>query len=299
MKILVVGSKGFIGSHCVSFFSNVYEVWECDVSVDYDNKRYSAVDATNADYNELFQSNNFDICINCSGAASVPESITHPHKDFVANTYNVSKQLEAIRKFSPNCKYINLSSAAVYGNPQELPMKEEHQQNPISPYGVHKIISEIICKEYYSFFNVHTINVRAFSVYGSGLHKQLFWDIYKKLIGSDVIELFGTGKETRDFIHVKDLVRALDVIIRNANFDGTAINIGNGRDYEIQYLANIIADIYKTEYHRDVKIKFSSQVRKGDPNRFCADINRLRSLGYESQVSIKEGLKDFYLWANH
>jgi dTDP-glucose 4,6-dehydratase/UDP-glucose 4-epimerase len=135
MKILVIGSKGFIGSACVNYFSNQYDVWQADVVVDYTTPKYLLLDATNANYEEIFSVEQFDVCINCSGAASVPDSINHPQRDFTLNVFTIFKQLDAIRLKSPNCKYIHMSSAAVYGNPETLPISENHPLNPISPYG--------------------------------------------------------------------------------------------------------------------------------------------------------------------
>ncbi len=100
MNILIIGSKGFIGSHCVKYFSKKHNVWECDVVPDYVSKNYFIVDATNADYNDIFQQQEFDVCINCSGASSVPDSIEKPQRDFILNTVNVYKQLDAIRRFN-------------------------------------------------------------------------------------------------------------------------------------------------------------------------------------------------------
>ncbi|MBL4663625.1 MAG: SDR family oxidoreductase, partial [Flavobacteriaceae bacterium] len=180
MKILIIGSKGFIGSHCVSFFSKEHEVWECDVVSDYVTPKYFLIDATNANFNEVMLSESFDICINCAGAASVPDSIKNPLRDFELNVAQVFKQLDAIRQHNPTCKYINFSSAAVYGNPTYLPIDESHPLNPISPYGNHKKMAEEICTEFFENFEIQTCSLRVFSAYGPGLQKQLFWDLYKK-----------------------------------------------------------------------------------------------------------------------
>ncbi|HAT66577.1 MAG TPA: dTDP-glucose 4,6-dehydratase, partial [Flavobacteriaceae bacterium] len=149
MNILIIGSKGFIGSHCVRHFAMEHDVWECDVVTDYNNDQYFLIDATNASFDEVFASQAYDVCINCSGAASVPDSIKNPQRDFMLNVTNVFKQLDAIRKHQPRCKYINLSSAAVYGNPKSLPIAENHQLQPISPYGNHKKMAEEVCKDFY------------------------------------------------------------------------------------------------------------------------------------------------------
>src|SRR5687768_12482309 len=118
MTLLVIGSKGFIGSHMYNYLHGAgHKVYGCDVLVDYNDQNYYQVDATNATYDELFASHKFNGCINCSGAASVPDSLVHPLRDFHLNTNNVYLILDAIRRHRPECKFINLSSAAIYGNP--------------------------------------------------------------------------------------------------------------------------------------------------------------------------------------
>ena len=125
-KILIIGSKGFIGSHLVSYFHEMsVEVWGADVIVDYETTEpYFLIDASNPGFHEVFKDNEYDICINCAGAANVSDSIEHPYRDFQLNTSIVFNLLEAIRTYQPACKFINLSSAAVYGNPGTLPVQE-------------------------------------------------------------------------------------------------------------------------------------------------------------------------------
>ncbi|HEU4610026.1 MAG TPA: NAD-dependent epimerase/dehydratase family protein, partial [Chitinophagaceae bacterium] len=83
MKILIIGSKGFIGSHVLQYFSAKEGIicWGCDVVVDYVAERYILLDSTNSDFNEILEEHVFDVCINCSGAASVPDSLQHPFRD--------------------------------------------------------------------------------------------------------------------------------------------------------------------------------------------------------------------------
>ncbi|BAO74408.1 NAD-dependent epimerase/dehydratase family protein [Winogradskyella sp. PG-2] len=293
MNILIIGSKGFIGSHCVNYFSREHYVWQCDVGVDYSASNYTQVDATNADFTELFQFNKFDVCINCSGAASVPNSIENPQRDFMLNVVNVYKQLDAIRKYNLDCKYINLSSAAVYGNPKRLPINETHPLNPISPYGFHKKMSEEICKQFYDIYGLSTCSLRIFSAYGEGLKKQIFWDLYKKTVTNKRIELFGTGYESRDFIYVKDLVRSIDIIINNSDFKNDIVNIANGKELQIRYVVN---EFYK--YFPDkFEVTYKGENRIGDPINWVADISKLQSLGYEQNVKLVEGLNNYYQWA--
>lgn len=292
MKILIIGSKGFIGSHCVAYFSKNHEVWQCDVVTDYNTSNYFLVDATNANYNEIFQANAFDVCINCSGAASVPDSIKNPQRDFMLNTVNVFKQLDAIRKYNAECKYINLSSAAVYGNPESLPINENQNLQPISPYGVHKKMAEDVCKMFYDNYVLKTASLRLFSAYGEGLKKQLFWDLHKKAASTNNVSLYGTGNESRDFIHVKDVVNAIDVVIQNATFKNTILNVATGIESEIKE----VAKTFYRYYNPAVKIDFQGQNRKGDPINWVADIAQLKALGFKANVDITSGLKKLAEW---
>jgi len=292
MKILIIGSKGFIGLHCLHYFAAVHEVWQCDVVADYVSKNYYIVDATNADYNDIFQSEKFDICINCSGAASVPDSIKNPQRDFTLNVVNVFKQLDAIRKFNKECKYINISSAAVYGNPKKLPIKESHTLNPISPYGTHKIMAEQVCQSFFQNFGVHTISLRVFSAYGPGLKKQLFWDLYHKMNTNKKVELYGTGEETRDFIYIKDLLNAIDCIINKASFNAEIVNVSNGLEHKIK---DVVKFFYK-HITPDVDVIFTGDERKGDPSFWKADITLLKSYGHTQNYSIKKGIKNYIEW---
>ena len=293
MKLLVVGSKGFIGSHCWLFFKqNGFETYGCDVVVDYNAENYFCINPTNADYQQIFSHHYFDCCINCSGAASVPDSFKEPARDFFLNTVNVARLLEAVRTYTPNCKFINLSSAAVYGNPSKIPVSEFSEQSPISPYGVHKLFAEKLCEEYYHFFNINTCSLRIFSAYGPGLKKQLFWDLFQKSKNKNTIELFGTGEESRDFIYVDDINRAIKLIIEKGTFTGNVINLASGIETSIKEAVNFFYKElgWKGEY------EFLGEERKGDPLRWNADIGILRSLGFKPSFTLNEGLRNYIEW---
>lgn len=294
MTILIIGSKGFIGQHLKKFLiSNNHKVWGADVVVDYAHpEQYFLIDASNADYHSIFQQSSFDLCINCSGAASVPDSLQHPLRDYNLNAANVFKLLDAIRLHQPNCKFINLSSAAVYGNPKILPVTEQAVVAPVSPYGFHKLMSEKICEEFFRFFGIATCSLRIFSAYGEELKKQLFWDLFQKAKTGEAISLFGTGKESRDFIYIHDLVQAIYLVAQHADFTGQAINIGNGEEIFIE-------DCVQTFYgffDAPVQFSFNGQGRAGDPNNWAADIKALQDLGYKKQYHLAEGLKSYYEW---
>ena len=121
---LIIGVKGFTRIEVVDYLVQKGKVvYGADVVVDYGVSNYYQIDATNSDYSYIFSRKQFDICINCSGAASVPDSLNNPMRDYLLNSVNVFKILDSVRKYNPNCRVINLSSAAVYGNPESLPVK--------------------------------------------------------------------------------------------------------------------------------------------------------------------------------
>jgi dTDP-glucose 4,6-dehydratase/UDP-glucose 4-epimerase len=294
MRVIIIGSKGFIGQNLSSYLiEHGHEVWGADVIVDYVNsERYFLIDASNSDFYSVFQDPIYDICINCSGAASVPESIINPLRDYYLNTANVFRILEAIKKFQPKCKFINLSSAAVYGNPKHLPIKENVNPNALSPYGYHKLQAEQICKEFYKFYGIPTCSLRIFSAYGNGLQKQIFWDLYEKAKTGIPFTLLGTGNESRDYIYILDLVKAIELISELSNFEADVINVANGKEILIKDAVSIFFSFFKT----DIAYSFSGETRKGDPNNWVANISKLTALGYESTFNIETGLKEYYNW---
>lgn len=296
MNILIIGSRGFIGSHCADYFRSQagYEVWECDVIIDYDKPRYMFVEAVDSDFSEVFEGKDFDVCINCSGAANVPFSLERPLNDFQLNTLNVFKILDAIRRISPECKFINLSSAAVYGNPVSLPIDERQPVAPVSPYGEHKAMAERICSEFARFWDVRTCSVRIFSAYGPGLRKQLLWDIYKKTVQTetDTVELFGTGRETRDFIYISDLTRLLHALIKSAPFHGEVINAASGRQTSVDTIARLLLAALGCEK----QVVYRGTNRKGDPLNWEADISMARSFGFLPRTTIEKGIKQVAQW---
>lgn len=292
MKILIIGSKGFIGSRCRELLGRSYSTFGCDVVADYADTDYYLIDPTNANYRELFRENQFDACINCSGAASVPDSLRHPMRDFELNTANVFRMLDAIRQYNPECRFINISSAAVYGNPDSLPINESMHLEPISPYGRHKMYSEQICDEFYRTYGLQTASARVFSAYGPGLRKQLFWDLDKMMTSSPSVILFGTGAESRDFVYIDDIIIALGLILEKGTFTSEKYNIASGTESEIRDAA----ELFKEVSGHSAAISFSNEFRKGDPQRWRADISLISSLGFQPSFPLKDGLKKYVEW---
>ncbi len=294
MKILVVGAAGFIGAHLVEYFLKRGDyVTGCDiVNVDCAAHQFFVIDPKQQDFSNLFKKNIYDFCINASGSASVTFSIENPAEDFRLNVSNVNSLLHAIRVFNPGCSFINFSSAAVYGNPKVLPIHENTPLSPLSPYGFHKMISEQICFEFYKLYKIKTISLRVFSAFGPELKKQLFWDLYNKSKTSKSIRLFGTGRESRDFIYISDLCLAVDMLMKNAKFCGQAINIASGTEISI----SDVAGKFLNAIDPSLTFTFSGEEKKGDPTNWRADISELKKLGFVSQTSFDEGITQMLSW---
>jgi UDP-glucose 4-epimerase len=294
MKILVIGSSGFIGSHlCRYFMGERHEVTGCDIKPPVnDELSFILIPNDNQDFSGVFDKEPYDICINASGSASVPYSITNPAEDFRLNVTNVYLLLHKIRKHQPACRFLNFSSAAVYGNPDSLPIIESMSSAPLSPYGFHKMLSEHICNEFYKLYQISTCCLRVFSAYGPGLRKQLFWDLVQKAKISETVELFGSGFESRDFIYIDDLVSAVDIILLKASFTGEAINVAGGKEINIRHVAETFLNYYKP----GAEVKFSGIAKPGDPLNWVADISKLKTLGFDLHVSFEEGVKRYCDW---
>lgn len=292
MKILIIGSKGFIGSSCVRIFSSQHEIYGCDVVTDYVSTNYLQVNATNADFKDIFKQHRFNACINCSGAASVPDSFKYPVRDFALNTFNVVKILEAIKELQPDCKFINLSSAAVYGNPKTLPITEDVPLSPLSPYGWHKKQAEELVTEYARFFGLKTCSLRLFSVYGPGLRKQLFWDLHVKIMQASEIELWGTGNESRDFIYIDDVVKAMEFTLEKADFKGECINVADGEETSVNY----IAKLFQQNHYKQFSFVFGGQQSPGYPINWCADISKIKAFGFQPKTTLTQGLENYISW---
>lgn len=292
MKILIIGSNGFIGSHCVDYFTaNGFEVFQADVNQSTERNFYK-IERQNSDFSAPFKEHQFDVCINASGSAHVGFSFEKPSKDFELNVANVQKLVVAIRDYNPDCKLINFSSAAVYGNPQSLPIIENSSCKPLSPYGFHKLQSELLLTEYHKFFGLNTCSLRVFSAYGPRLKKQLFWDLYQKVLQGGEVSLFGTGKETRDFIYIDDLMQIMDLVIQHSPFKGSIYNVGS----QVETTIAEATHFFLNEFSPKKEAIFTGEVKVGDPNNWLADMENLKKYGFKPQFNLTLGLKKYAEW---
>ena len=292
-RVLVTGAKGFIGSHIYQLYKEKgYEVIGWDIFCE-DTYECMAVDMRDFDaVRRQLSAAKPDIIIHCAGLADVRKSVENPEIDYESNVTATHNLLFALQSENlQNCRVVFLSSAAVYGNPDRLPISENAPLNPLSPYALHKIMCEDICRFFHMHHNLDVKIVRIFSAYGIGLKKQLFWDMACKVKKEQRLNMFGTGNESRDYINIVDLVNAVRIIAEKAPFDEIVYNVANGEEVTIRQAVELFA-----KYSNTKEINFNGVVREGEPLNWCADISRLLDLGYKKSVCIEDGIKGYVEW---
>jgi UDP-glucose 4-epimerase len=275
MTVLVTGHNGFLGRYIMT------AVGERSGRVMGVGRPTTEIPSTSFD--QLLAEVKPSVVIHCAGPASVPSSFADPHADHAGSV----SVLEAVLDRVGDAKLLLVSSAAVYGQPETLPVTEHATPAPISPYGIHRLEGEDLarCRA------EHLAVARVFSAYGEGLRRQVLWDVASQALDGRSIELDGTGAESRDFIHARDVAAALAVIVDKAPFDGETFNVGTGSETTIARLASLI-----TKELEAPPARFTGVLRIGDPARWQADITRLRQLGFAPSVSIEDGARAYARW---
>ncbi|MBD2260789.1 NAD-dependent epimerase/dehydratase family protein [Pseudanabaena sp. FACHB-2040] len=297
-SVLVTGVAGFIGRYVSRYFSQ--QGWAV---IGIDNSppenaplanlaAYQPLHLPDEALKDLIRQYQPQVLIHCAGRASVGLSVADPVADFHGNTVLTLDVLNALRLYAPDCRFIFLSSAAVYGNPESLPIRESQLPAPLSPYGFHKLQGEQLCLEFHKIYGLPTASVRIFSAYGPGLRRQVMWDICHKATIQRKVYLQGTGQESRDFIHALDIARALMLIAVAAPMQGEAYNLATGREVTILELSSLLLEAL--EYSG--LPEFDGVVPVGNPLNWQADISKLQALSFMPSVGLEQGVKIFATW---
>ena len=297
--VLITGAAGFLGRYIARQFAG--EGWRVLALDDVPPENapagpavhYTRMHLPSAELASLLTRERPTVCVHCAGRASVPFSMSDPAADFRDNTVLTFEVLEALRQAAPACRFLFLSSAAVYGNPETLPVSETHRCAPLSPYGYHKRVCELLCEEYSRIYSLKTAVVRIFSAYGAGLRRQVVWDICAKALTAPALQLRGTGRESRDFIHASDIARAVLLLGVGAECDGEVYNLATGCETTVAELADTLVELLGM----NVRATFDGVQAAGDPLHWRADISRLKALGFAPRVTLPEGLRTFATWA--
>jgi len=227
--------------------------------------------------------------------ASVTKSMEDPILTHEVNFQGTLFLLDTFRK-SPLKKIVYASSAAVYGANPNLPLQEESLPKPQSLYGVDKLGGEHLLKVFNDSFHLPTVSCRFFNVFGerqdpsspySGVISLFFARAVERKKGSDSrITIFGDGKQTRDFIYVKDVASALLFLAESKNIRGDVFNIGYGRKITILDLARKVQETLGV----DIDIRFEAP-REGDVRHSLADVRKLEGAGFTFSHDFETGLR--------
>jgi UDP-glucose 4-epimerase len=228
-----------------------------------------------------------------AGGSSVPLSVSNPCLDFHRTVGTTLDVLEYIRRKSPQTICVYPSSAAVYGSVPQGKIHEDVPMNPVSPYGAHKNIAEILFQSYASQFGIAVSIIRFFSLYGNGLQKQLLWDLCCKMETAEgEIPLYGTGDEIRDWLHVDDAVDLLLLALEHASTDLYPVNGGTGIGTTVREIGEEIRQHFGT----GTNIVFQDIFRDGDPRFYLADTGRAETWGFRPKRNLQGGIKDYVKW---
>lgn len=304
MKILVTGGAGFIGSnivaelvkldHEVVVIDNLLSGYEKNLKPVMDKIDFVLGDVRDE---KMVNEKMKGVAIVFHLAASVgnKRSIDHPLRDSSINILGTLTILEAMRKNKVK-KIVTSSSAAIYGELKYLPIKESHPIDPLTPYANSKLGEENHCLIYASLYDMDAVCLRYFNVYGINQQYDAYGNvipIFAQLILNDKpITIFGDGKQTRDFVNVRDVVQANLKAAFKVGLSGS-FNVASGSHMVINDLAHYMM---KTA-NKKVEIVYRA-VRPGDVLHSDADISAANKVfGYKPTVSMEEGLVEYIRWA--
>jgi UDP-glucuronate decarboxylase len=294
MKVLITGGYGFIGSHVADrFHKEGYDVYIIDnlttgkrENVSFKHKSYilSIADDRCA---EVFRANKFDVVVHLAAQVSVAHSVANPAQDAEANVLGFVNMLNLCVEYRVN-KFIYASSAAVYGLQDVLPIREEAECSPVSPYGISKLTGELYSSKWEELYGLSTLGFRFSNVYGprqDGLGEGGVISIFmNRMIAEQPFVVYGDGEQTRDFIYVEDVAYA---IYRGANSHQSGIyNMSTNTQTSVNRIIAVLGGIMPI---KDVKY---ADKRAGDIDHSVLDNSKvMRDLDWSPLYKIDEGLE--------
>ncbi len=305
-RILVTGGAGFIGSWTVEkLVEKGYRVIVVDNFYSGDPGNLQSVidkivmvkaDARDEEImGRVMRQYSVDAVIHLAAIVGVEEVYINPKLGYSVNVGATFNLLEQARINDVQC-FIYSSSAAVYGDPIKLPITEEHPLNPKNLYGATKLAAESLVIGYNRNYGLNTVSLRYFNVYGPRMKPGPYAGVILKFIeniktGKPLV-IYGSGKQTRDFIYVEDVALANLAVLEECR--PGVYNVGTGESISIKALAELMLELSGS----DVGIVYRSP-RPGDIMYSEADITRIRKeIGWEPRIDLYEGLRktiDYYL----
>ncbi len=298
-RVLVTGGAGFIGSHTVDLLvENDIRVCVLDNlstgrtdNLDLANPRLEFIEGDILDSETLEQAfNGVSHCLHLAAQVSVQASIENPAVSATQNILGFVKVLEAARKHGIK-RFVYASSAAVYGHPRSVPVAENSDRSPLSPYGLEKATNEDYASLFSELYGISCLGQRYFNVYGPRQDPRspyagviaLFAD---RIAKQAPVQVFGDGEQTRDFIFVHDVARA-NLAALQSNLAGTC-NIGTARQTSLLQMLDALCRLTgKTS------VVVFRPPREGDIRHSLAEVRKMNDeLGFVAETTIEQGLAD-------
>ena len=295
VKSLVTGGAGFIGSnlvdqlvkkkHKVIVLDNFSTGRRSNLSHQIEkNVKIIKVDISNNIYLDKYFKG-VDYVFHLAGIADIVPSIENPNKYFKSNVVGTLNVVQAAKKANIK-KLIYAASASCYGIPDKFPIKENAKINPMYPYAFTKWQAEELIMHWAKIYNFPAISIRFFNAYGprsrtSGAYGAAFGVFLAQRLANKPLTIVGSGNQTRDFIHVYDLVSGI-IKAALSKKAGKIYNIGSGKEVKINKIIKLIGGK-----------KVHIPKRPGEPNRSLADISKIKKdLDWQPKIKIEEGVKN-------
>ncbi|MDJ1181914.1 NAD-dependent epimerase/dehydratase family protein [Roseofilum casamattae] len=252
------------------------------------------LDLTDLHESEVLTHQHFDVIFHLAGFVYAAHSTKTPVLDFNQNLVATFNLLEALRNSRFSGCLVYASTAAVYGEPRQVPIDEMTPTKPISPYGASKLAAEEYIRVFSQCYGFQSAIARLFSLYGPGQRKQVVFDILcKTLLSDEPIELLGDGCEMRDFVYVNDAARALLLLADLADMSAPIFNICSAKGTTIHDLATLIVTLADRNPDR---IVFTGDRRSGDPIHWIGCNKKLLGTGFSLERSLWDGLLETLAW---
>jgi len=302
IKCLVTGGAGFIGSHLIErLLEEGYKVIGIDCLTDYysieikrnnlkdflENRNFKSIEGNLLDLNLEKILMDADYIFHQAAQAGVRASWGQNFGVYEENNVlGTQKLLEACKNLNIK-KFVYASSSSVYGDVKSLPMKESDLLKPLSPYGVSKLAGEHLCYLYWKNFDVPTISLRYFSVYGPRQRPDMaFYKFINAILNDKEITIYGDGNQTRDFTFISDVIDA-NILAMKSNIIGEVFNIGGGSRISVNEVIKILEGIIGKE----AKVEYIEK-QKGDVEHTYSSIEEAKNmLGYNPKIDIRTGLE--------
>ena len=289
-NILITGGTGFIGSHIANELIEDNMITIVDnlstgniknlKSIEHENLNFIKADICNTNLNELTL--DIDYIFHLAAMASVPLSVEKPKK---CNDINVNATVKLLKSAVNNNveKIIFSSSSAVYGENQNMPLKETEPLMPTSPYAASKASCELYLKSFYESYGLNYTALRYFNVFGPNQDKNSQYaavipNFISALLNDEQVEIYGDGEQTRDFVYVGDVVKA-NIASCESDYKG-AVNIASGKKLTINKLYEIVKDTLGS----DLEPKYLPK-RPGDIKHSLADTSNMEKINLKIDSS--------------